>query len=61
MYKELLRSVVGIEIFPVISLMLFVVVFAVVLYRAFRLDRHRLARMAQLPLDGDGVRPEVKL
>ena len=61
MYKELLRSITGIEIFPVISLLLFVVVFGFVLYRACRLDGRRLARMARLPLDGDGVGPEVKL
>ena len=60
MYKELLRSITGIEVFPVISLVLFVVVFGFVLYRAFRLDPRRLARMAQLPLD-DSVTPEVKL
>jgi cytochrome c oxidase cbb3-type subunit 4 len=61
MYKELLRSITGIETFPVISLVLFVVVFGFVVYRACRLDRRRLDRLARLPLDGDSVRPEVKL
>ena len=53
MYKDILRSIVGIEIFPVISLCLFVVVFAVVLVWTSRLDRAWLARSASLPLEGD--------
>ena len=52
MYKEILRSMVGIEVFPLLSLCLFVLVFAVVLVRTSRLDAARLARLAQLPLDG---------
>jgi hypothetical protein len=51
MYKEILRSIVGIEIFPIISLCLFVSVFTVVLVWAARLDRGWLARQAELPLD----------
>ena len=51
MYKELLRSIAGVEVFPVISLCLFVLVFAVMLVRVSRLDRQGLIRMATLPLD----------
>ena len=52
MYKEILRSIAGIEVFPIVSLCLFVGVFAVVLVWAMRADRLRLARHARLPLDG---------
>jgi hypothetical protein len=51
MYKELLRSIAGIEVFPVISLTLFVIVFTLMLIRVWRLDAHRLKAMAALPLD----------
>jgi hypothetical protein len=52
MYKETLRAIAGIEIFPVISLLLFVTVFTVVLVWTIRLDRSRVDAAASLPLDG---------
>ena len=52
MYKETLRAIAGIEIFPVISLLLFVAVFTVVLVWTLRLDRSRVDAAASLPLDG---------
>jgi len=51
MYQDILRSIAGIEVFPVISLCLFVVVFAVVLVWTSRLDGAWLARSARLPLE----------
>ena len=51
MYKELLRSIVGIEIFPIISLCLFFGVFTLVVIKACRLDGRSAARLARLPLD----------
>ncbi|GMV21393.1 MAG: hypothetical protein AB7L71_15900 [Vicinamibacterales bacterium] len=51
MYKEILRSIVGIEVFPIISLGLFVVSFAAVVFYAVRLDRQRAATFSELPLD----------
>ena len=51
MYKEILRGITGIEVFPVISLVLFVLVFGVVLIRVLRADRAELDRHASLPLD----------
>jgi hypothetical protein len=53
MYRDILRSIVGIEIFPVVSLCLFVAVFAVVLVWTSRLDGAWLARSAGLPLEPD--------
>lgn len=51
MYKEILRTIVGIEVFPLISLGLFVVSFAAVVFYAVRLDRRQTDAYAQLPLD----------
>jgi cytochrome c oxidase cbb3-type subunit IV len=58
MYKDILRTITGIEVFPMISLLLFVTIFAIVLVWTARLDAARLTRLASLPLDGtEGDRP----
>lgn len=51
MYKEILRSIVGIETFPVVSLLLFVTVFTAVLISVARMPRSRASTLAALPLD----------
>lgn len=53
MYTDILRSIEGIGIFPVISLLVFVTVFSAVLIWAIRADTTRLATLARLPLEGD--------
>ena len=51
MHKEVLRAIVGVDVFPVISLVLFMVVFAAAIVRAVRLDRHLVAELSSLPFD----------
>lgn len=51
MYKDILRSIAGIDIFPVFSLVIFLAVFATVLIKTVRIDRRRLAELSALPLD----------
>jgi hypothetical protein len=51
MYTETLRSIAGIGFFPVVSLLLFVIVFAGVVLRVLRMDETDTARLASLPLD----------
>jgi hypothetical protein len=51
MYKDVLRAVVGIDIFPAISLVLFVVTFALAVVQALRMDSRAVERLAELPLD----------
>jgi hypothetical protein len=53
MYKEILRSIGGIDVYPVVSLVIFVTFFAIVIARALRMDARRVGRLAALPLDGD--------
>jgi cytochrome c oxidase cbb3-type subunit 3 len=52
MYKEILRSVAGIGVFPAISLLLFFTVFTVMLVRVLRMDRGHATRLAGIPLIG---------
>lgn len=51
MYMETLRGIAGIGIFPALSLVLFVTVFAIVLVRVACMDRATVRRFACLPLD----------
>jgi cytochrome c oxidase cbb3-type subunit IV len=57
MYKEILQSITGIELFPVISLVLFVIVFTAVLISVSRMDRARADGLAALPLDDPATLP----
>lgn len=50
MYKDVLRTIAGIEVFPMLSLVVFVAVFALMLLWVTRLDRRRLDMLAHLPL-----------
>jgi hypothetical protein len=58
MYKDILLTITGIQVFPIISLILFVVAFSSILIAAARMDRGRADRFATLPLDDVTVRPE---
>lgn len=51
MYKEVLRAIADIDVYPVTSLLLFVLVFGVAVVRSMRLDRQHLDEVARLPLD----------
>jgi cytochrome c oxidase cbb3-type subunit 3 len=53
MYQEVLRSVEGVGIFPTISLVVFIIVFALVVVYAAWLDRAGVEKMAGLPLDNE--------
>jgi hypothetical protein len=59
MHIDTLRAIAGIEIFPVVSLLLFVAVFTLVLVWTLRLDRSRVAAAAHLPLDATTVADAV--
>jgi hypothetical protein len=51
MYREILESIRGVGIFPVLSLLIFSGVFSMVLFAASRLTPARLAEFARMPLD----------
>lgn len=51
MYREILQSISGVGIFPVLSLLIFFGVFSMVLFATSRLSRARLAELATMPLD----------
>jgi cytochrome c oxidase cbb3-type subunit IV len=53
MYSDILRNIAGVEIFPLVSLVLFVAVFVVMLIKVARANPSELERLAALPLDRD--------
>lgn len=57
MHKEVMRAIAGIDVFPVISLVLFVIVFTVAVIRALRLDRRLVEQLSLLPLEGHHTAP----
>lgn len=48
-----LVEIAGVSIFPIISLLIFVVFFAVVLFRVFYMDKNKVEYIANLPLGKD--------
>lgn len=53
MIKEYLQSIDGVSIYPVISLIIFFVFFAVIIIWMFKVDKNYLKKMSNLPLDSD--------
>ncbi len=53
MFRNILETIQGIEVFPMISLMIFTVVFGSVLIWIFSMDKSRLQHMENMPLNDD--------
>ena len=51
MFKNILEKIAGVEIYPVVSLILFVVVFSVMLIWTWRRDQRYLKELAEMPLN----------
>jgi cbb3-type cytochrome oxidase subunit 3 len=49
-----LTSITGVEIFPLISLLIFFVFFVALLVYAFKADKSRLKYLSNLPIERDG-------
>ncbi len=51
MFKEVLQHIEGIEIWPIVSLILFFSAFLFVVWRVIRLDKQFVNHMGELPLE----------
>jgi hypothetical protein len=58
MYKQVLNSISDIDIFPVISLILFVSFFALMLIRVIYARKDYVEHMSNLPLEEDSLGAE---
>ena len=52
MYKNVLESIGGIEIFPLISLIIFFLFFVFMIIWLFKVDKSYFKKMSNLPLEG---------
>ncbi|TNF49878.1 MAG: CcoQ/FixQ family Cbb3-type cytochrome c oxidase assembly chaperone [Bacteroidetes bacterium] len=50
-----LTSIDGIAIYPVLSLMIFVLFFAVILTRVIRMSKAEVAELSDIPLNDTGI------
>ena len=53
MYKEVLRSIENVEVFPVISLVIFVLFFVGITIWTMRVPKDIIDHMSSLPMDDD--------
>jgi cytochrome c oxidase cbb3-type subunit 4 len=53
MYKEVLRGIDNIAIWPVISFVIFFLFFLGLLWWTFSVDKKFIARMSNMPIEGD--------
>ncbi len=53
MYKEVLRSIENVEIFPIISLVIFVLFFTGIAIWALKVPKEYIEHMSSLPMDDD--------
>ena len=56
MIRNLLQSIEGVEIYPLISLVVFIIFFVVILVWMFKIDKNYVKEMEQLPLDSNNNR-----
>ncbi|MBU2652722.1 MAG: CcoQ/FixQ family Cbb3-type cytochrome c oxidase assembly chaperone [Bacteroidetes bacterium] len=57
MFTEVLQSIGGVHVYPVLSLILFVVAFSLVVVWALSMNRSDVQRWSRLPLDSGGDEP----
>ena len=55
MYKEVLRSIENVEVFPIISLLIFVLFFIGVTVWALRVPKEFIDHMSSLPMDDQDI------
>lgn len=51
MYKEILQSIEGISIYPIISLVVFVLFFVIILVWMLKVDKNYIKKMENLPFE----------
>ncbi|EAZ80727.1 hypothetical protein [Algoriphagus machipongonensis] len=55
MYKEVLRSIENIEIYPVISLLIFVIFFVIMFIWVLTVPKNYIDHMKSLPMEEDEI------
>lgn len=50
-FSRYFEGIENVEVWPIISLIIFVIFFIVLLYRVFRMDKKYITKMGNMPLD----------
>ncbi|MFO7825642.1 MAG: cbb3-type cytochrome c oxidase subunit 3 [Cyclobacterium sp.] len=58
MQKEILRSIENIEIYPIISLLIFVIFFVCMFWWVIRVDKQYIDKMKEMPLKDETQKDE---
>jgi hypothetical protein len=58
--KHNLTTIDGVEIFPMLSLLIFVLFFALVIVRVIRMSKSQVAELSDIPFEDEGT-VDVKL
>ncbi|MEL6671679.1 MAG: cbb3-type cytochrome c oxidase subunit 3 [Bacteroidota bacterium] len=53
MYKDVLRSIDGVSLFPVVAIIIFTLFFVLLLIYVFRMSREKVDHFAAIPLQED--------
>lgn len=53
MYKDILQSIEGISVYPIISLIVFVLFFSVILIWMIKVDKKYINKMENLPFENE--------
>lgn len=57
--KHNLTGIVGVEIFPMISLLIFVLFFAIVITRVVRMSKAEVSELSDIPLNDDSIEDQI--
>jgi hypothetical protein len=60
MYKEVLQSIKGADVYGIISLIIFIASFIVITIKILRMDKSYLNKMKQLPLEPENNSQNIK-
>ncbi|TDN96259.1 CcoQ/FixQ family Cbb3-type cytochrome c oxidase assembly chaperone [Sunxiuqinia elliptica] len=58
MIKEHLQSIIGVELYAIVGFLIFFVFFILVTIHTIRMDKSRVKRLSEIPLDDD-VQPNL--
>ncbi len=57
--KHNLSEIIGIEIYPIISLLIFVLFFTIVIWRTMRISKAEVQTFSNIPLEDDKLYTEI--
>ena len=59
MIRDLIESMAGIEIFGLLSLFIFLIIFSAIIYWTIKADKKYLDKMKNLPLDNSSTNGDI--